>query len=274
MLPSIKQTPNPNGLLEDTLFIPAFLEDNQVGINRDPDYEARLMARDPQIAEALRWGNWSVFSGQFIRNFSRSRHVVKPFELPLDWLRWRSLDWGFAAPLSCHWWAMNPDSRRIYVYRELYQPGLTDPQQARKLNDLTAPGEVIAFTWADPSMWNKKTDTEIARSSYDVYLDNGVLLTKAVNDRQQGISKIRSALANLADGLPAMQIFDSCTALIRTFMSLVSDPKNPEDILDGQEDHAFDDCRYGLSNWTPPAPPLPAREKPKRLYPMQGRKGF
>src|SRR5262245_28126912 len=37
------------------------------------------------------------------------RHVVRPFEVPAEWMRFRSMDWGSASPFSVGWWAVVQD---------------------------------------------------------------------------------------------------------------------------------------------------------------------
>jgi hypothetical protein len=262
--------PNPNGVLETTVFIPAFLEDNQIGVSRDPEYEARLMRRDQALAAALRYGDWSVFSGQTFREWVRGRHVCRPFEIPGHWTQWRSVDWGFAAPWAVYWFAKNPDTRRVYVTKELYLAGVTDPQQARLIKEHSNPNVVYTFTWADPSMWSRDSSRTEVTTTAEIYQQNGVLLTKAVNDNQIKISKLHAILRDLPDGLPGLQVFEGmCPNLVRTVPALMSNPQHPEMLLDGQEDHGFDSVTYGLSNWTDPFP-----QKTSKPAPRQARSAF
>jgi hypothetical protein len=39
--------------------------------------------------------------------------VIPPFEIPKDWLRFRSMDWGSASPFSVGWWAIVQDDEAI-----------------------------------------------------------------------------------------------------------------------------------------------------------------
>jgi len=66
----VKEVTNPNGSKEKTIFIPAFIQDNQIGVSRDPNYEARLMARDALVGKALLEGDWTVFAGQAFASWS------------------------------------------------------------------------------------------------------------------------------------------------------------------------------------------------------------
>lgn len=255
----VKKCVTPNEVEEDTYFIPALLEDNPILLERDPEYEIRLMKREPTLAKALRFGDWTVFSGQVFREWNKERHVCKPFEIPEEWPRWRGIDWGFAAPFACLWFAKNPLNGHIYVYRELYKAGLTDPQQAKAINENSLPNEHFTFTFADPSMWTRRTTNEVATSTYDVYLKHSILLTKADNDHVNKKRKVHAVLGDMYDEQPVVKIFDTCKNLISTLPALISDPKRPEEIMDGQEDHAFDAFAYGLTNWRDPA--IPGKKK-------------
>lgn len=230
------------------------------------------------LAKMWRDGDWDVFAGQAFPEFMPEKngkdwHVVKPFDIPLNWQRWRGIDWGYAAPWSVHWFAKDPDTRRTYIYREIYKAGINDPQQAREINEVSR-GETFAFNFADPSMWTKRTTGDVATSSYDAYLANGVYLTKADNDHANKKRKMHSVLAPLPDGLPGLQIFSTCTNLIRILPILQTDPDKPEDILEGQEEHAYDSVTYGLTNYRDPAPEKPRKQVEQWTSPLVGMKGL
>jgi len=164
-----------------------------------------------------------------------------------------------AAPFSCHWYARNPDTKRIYVYRELYQAGLTDKAQAQAINDMTLPTEKIAFTYADPnSYWETHNQDGRAFTSADEYQKNGVMLTKADNSRVQGKHKVNEVLSDLADGEPGLQIYENCTHMIEQLETLPL-KEGTEDVDTRAEDHAYDELRYALTNErsTSAEPPKP-----------------
>lgn len=246
---TVKLRETPNEKQEKIFFVPARLEDNLLLMEKDPDYERKLTNRSEDLVEALRYGNWQVFAGQSFKVWRRERHVVKPFALPKSWPRWRAVDWGYHKPMSCHWYARDPDSGRIFVYRELYGPGMTDRAQARAIKEMTPDSEGITITYADPSMWERKNREGEVFSTADEYLAEGVTLIAADNDRMSGKRKVDRVLGNLPDGLPGLQVFENCHNLIRTLPMLVYDQTNPEDIDTTQEDHAYDDLRYALTNY-------------------------
>lgn len=225
----------------------------------DAAYWEMLNTLPEDLARAWRDGDWNVFAGQVFREWSESRHVVEPFDIPANWLRFRGVDWGDRKPWCCLWLARDPDNGRVYVYREEYETGLTDKRQAQRILDVTASGEKIKATYADPSMWTSHNFEDQTFSTADQYLKTGVVLVKADNNRIQGKRKISEFLSNLADKGPGLQVFRTCSNLIRTLPALVHDKVNVEDVDTKGEDHAYDALRYALTSLKPARPP--EREK-------------
>ena len=144
---------NPNGKMMNTYFIPSFMDDNVIGMERDPEYKERLRKSDPDLADALIDGNWSVFSGQAFRQFNQEIHTCLPFDIPKHFPRWRAVDWGSDKPFCCLWFARDPDIGRIYIYREVYAAGMTDSQQAETIVTNSPESEEINITFADPKSY-------------------------------------------------------------------------------------------------------------------------
>jgi phage terminase large subunit len=264
----VKKTQNPNGKWANTYFVPAFLEDNGIGVSRDPGYEERLMQRDPEVARALRYGDWTIFAGQAFSLWMKDRIACAEFDVPDWWPRWRAIDYGFDHPFTCGWFTMNPDTKRVYVYRALLKAGLTDTEQARIIKQMTAPDERIAFTYASPDMWARKTVGTRIFTSVDEYKDEGVPLTRAENDRLDGKRKVDRLLVDMLDELPGIQIFEPYYPVFKCMSTLVRDKNNPEDVEKVDGDDGYDMLRYGLTNLKP-APRKPQGEKPQQ-NPLKG----
>ncbi len=238
----------PNGKTETHYFIPALLSDNTILDRRDDGaYRKNLEARDPDTRRALLEADWDAFTGQAFSSWRRNQHVIPPFDIPEHYSMWRAVDWGYAAPWSCLTFAKDPDTGRVLVVQELYQTGLTDRQQARLIKDNTPTDWKINITYADPSMWTRKANEDRVFSTADEYRAEGVPLTKADNHRLTGKRKVDTLLANLPDGKPGLQIFETCPNLIRTLPALPRDPHRIEDVDSDAEDHAYDALRYGLT---------------------------
>ncbi len=248
----VKMVENPNDQEEKIYFIPAFIDDNKEGVKKDPNYRERLTKRDPITAKALIEGDWNVFTGQMFKEFSKNRHCVPDFVIPDHWEKWIGYDWGYDAPLCFLWLAMNPDTSKIYVYREMYKAGLTDPQQARAFIERSQNKLDFNYYWSDPSLWTARTIDEKAKSTADVFKDYGIVLNKANNNNIDKVRKIHQALADGYDGRPNLFIFEiACRNLIRTLPALMTDPKRTDVWLQDQEDHAPDALGYALTHWSP-----------------------
>lgn len=260
---------------EDYVFIPARVYDNPALVTADPEYIRQLENLPDELRRAYLDGDWDVLAGQFFREFSRERHVVQPFELPVWWRRFRSIDWGYNDPCAVLWHGVDGEGR-VYTYRELYIRYTRADQVAEKIRELSA-GENIAYTVASPDMWQKRGAVLKSCGGFEgesiaeLFALAGVPLTPADNSRIAGWQRVRSYLADGSDGQPRLRIFSTCENLIRTLPALVFDSRNREDAADG-EDHAPESLRYALmsrpapgSELKPPAPrpydPLSIEEK-------------
>jgi phage terminase large subunit len=238
----------------------------------NPEYQSWLDGLTGPLGKAWKDGDWDAFAGMAFPQWNRERHVVQPFEIPSHWLKWRATDWGFASPFCTLWLTKDPDTRRIYVYRELYAANLTDRQQARAIKDMSPEREGYFIHYADPSLWERKNREGQVFSTADEYKAEGVNLTKGDNDRLSGKRKVNNLLADLPDGEPGLQIFETCPHLIEQMGSLASDERNPEDVDTDQEDHAFDTLKYGLTNERRAEQKKPPKDGQR--HPLQGVKGL
>lgn len=93
------------------MFIPSRVSDNRF---LGDDYVANLFqVGSDALVKAWLEGDWSVIEGAFFDGWSIERHVVAPFTIPPDWLRFVSMDWGSAKPFSVGWWAVASDSINV-----------------------------------------------------------------------------------------------------------------------------------------------------------------
>lgn len=238
---------------EEYVFIPARVTDNPVLLERNPQYLATLENLPEHLRKAYLFGNWDVLEGQFFREFDRSLHVIAPTRLPMEWKRFRAMDWGYNDPCCVLWFAVAPEGR-IYVYRELYLRRTLSSEIAKRVKALSA-GERIAYTVASPDAWQQRgLKGAEGESIAEVFSKNGVPLLPADNARVAGWQRVREALAREADGLPELLIFETCSNLIRTLPTLTFDAHNCEDVSDLCEDHAPEALRYGLMSRPRPSP--------------------
>ena len=246
---------------EDYVFIPARVTDNPVLLRSNPQYLETLENLPEHLRKAYLDGNWDVLEGQFFQEFDRSLHVVDPTRLPMEWKRFRAMDWGYNDPCCVLWFAVAPEGR-LYVYRELYLRKTLSSEIARRVKALSE-GERIAYTVASPDAWQQRgLKGSEGESIAEVFSKNGVPLLPADNARVPGWQRVREALAKREDGTPELLIFATCRNLIRTLPTLTFDVHDCEDVSDNCEDHAPEVLRYGLMSRPRPAAP----EKQKRAY--------
>ena len=97
------------------IFIPALLDDNKFLREGDPDYKRRLLALPQRERKALLYGDWNIFEGQYFTEFS-DRHVIEPFEIPVGWRKFRTIDYGLDR-LACLWIAISPEGKFYEIGR-------------------------------------------------------------------------------------------------------------------------------------------------------------
>lgn len=200
--------------------------------------------------------DFSLSEGVFFPEWSEAKHVVSIRNIGPTWLRWVAIDWGFADPCCALWFARDPDTRRLCIYREMYHRGLREEQQAKLIKQLTGTERISQYV-ADPSMWNARTESN-RPSIASIYHASGVPIVPAGNSRISGWQVVRAALAGET---PRLQVLGCCRNLIRTLPEMVHDPLDVEDLADKiktakTEDHAVDALRYGLVAEAQPAATL------------------
>lgn len=166
---------------EDYRFIKALVDDNRVLMESDPDY-VRMLDNLPteELRRAWRYGDWSVFMGQYFTMWDERVHLVEPFPVPRHWARYLTLDYGLDM-LAAYWIAVSEEGL-AYVYREAYRSGLIISEAAELLREMGLDG--VGVIYAPPDLWNRRQDT--GKSAADIFAECGVPLTKADNRRVQG----------------------------------------------------------------------------------------
>ena len=246
----------------DRVFIPARVSDNPKLLAADPLYAARLQqSGSAQLVRAWLDGDWGIVEGAFFDKW-RMRNIIAPFEVPPDWTRFRSFDWGYAAPFSVGWWAVAADPvsaggitiprGAIIRYREWY--GSTGrPNEGLKLTAeevaqgivLRERGDTISHGVADPSIFASDGGPSLSERMGAICgrwrrADNARV---GRNGALGGWDQMRKRING--DGTtPMLFVFDTCRDFIRTIPVMQHDPDRPEDLDTDSEDHVADEARY------------------------------
>lgn len=221
-------------------FIPARLTDNPY-LAESGEYEAMLSSLPEVERKRLLDGDWDVAEGAAFPEFSKVIHVIDPYELPNNWIRIRSADYGYSSPSCVLWGAVDWDGN-IIIYRELYQSGLTGEQLANKINNLEVYDPPIHTSVLDGSCWSKSgTGPSIA----DSIIRSGVRFVPSNRDRISGKVELHRRLSiREKTGEPQLKVFSNCINLIRTLPTIPYAKNNAEDVDTKADDHAYDALRY------------------------------
>lgn len=218
-------------------FVPSTVFDNQALLQNDPTYLARLASLPEKERQALLYGDWDTYEGQYFEDFRtepdmraanaagcndsreqlkqqrRWTHVIEPFEIPSSWKIYRSFDWGYNRPFSVGWWAVDFDGV-VYRILELYgcteQPNTGIKWVPQQLFEQIAKVE-REHRWlkgkrihgvADPAIWDAQTGVSIAETAqkYGVYFDKGD------HERLPGWMQCHYRLAFDKNGFPMLPI--------------------------------------------------------------------
>lgn len=226
-------------------FIPATLFDNPY-LSDDGMYEANLLSLPDHQRRQLLEGDWDINEGAAFPEFNRNIHVVEPFEIPKNWVKFRACDYGYGSYSGVLWFAVAPDEQ-IIVYRELYVSRVL----ATDLADMVLESEVeekVRYGVLDSSLWHKRGDT--GPSLAETMIRKGCRWRpsdRSAGSRVAGKNEIHRRLqVDEFTEEPRMVIFNTCKNLIAQLPSLPLDKNNPEDVDTKSEDHLYDALRYGL----------------------------
>lgn len=249
--------------LTDAHLIEATTFDNES--NLPPDFFKTLeqvKINKPKRYACYVLNSWDETVGQFFGEFDRKIHSCKPFEISNEYKIYQCLDWGYAKPLACKWWAVAPNGTSAYCIREYYVTEKISPVAAAEIHALSKAmfgdyyikDRKITCMYADPSIFAKRGDSS-DKSIADDFMavlqekgDDGRVIRLPIypskNDRVQGWGIFRDMLAVQADGEPRAKWFDHCTHSIDTIPMMQYDDHKPEDMDSDLEDHACDADRY------------------------------
>lgn len=229
-----------------------------------PEYVAELEAiKDPNKRKAWLGGNWDVVSGgMFDADWDESYHIIRPFQIPHNWVIDRSFDWGSSKPFSVGWWAesdgsdvqladgtwMSTIKGDLFRIAEWYgwtgkanqglrmlandvAAGIIEREIAMGIHHRVKPGA------ADTSIWNVENGNSVAADmAKKVRLEDG--------RQYNGVQWLR------ADKSPGSRI--AGWEKVRRFLNgskprMIADPDNPEIVKQYPRDHpglfVFSNCR-------------------------------
>ena len=242
-----KASPEEGGMMRQ--YIPARVNDNPALLAEDPNYIDKLKGiGSDALVRAMLEGDWNIVEGAFFDCWSDDKHIVKPFRIPDQWMRFMSGDWGSRKPFAFHWFAVCSDDTQIksgqiiprgalIVYKEWYgSPAhkdvglkLTAEEVGSGLKERIV--EPISYSVLDPAAFNQDGGPSIAER---MYAAGGPMFVRADNKRiarkgaMGGWDIVRARL--VGEEHPMIFFFSNCVDIIRTLPAMQHDQNNPEDL--------------------------------------------
>jgi hypothetical protein len=235
-------------------FIPARLSDNPY-LDEGGEYEAGLSALPEAQRKKLLEGSWDVMEGAAFPEFDRNTHVVEPFEIPHNWRRFRSCDYGYRDHTAVYWFAINPTTSQLVVYRELYINKITGKPLARLILSKESE-ERVDYGILDGSVWRLTGQT--GPSVAEDMISEGCrwrVADRGKGSRLNGKNRLHEILSIDEFGNPGIVFFPHCRQILADLPMIPSDPKGGEDIDPNfKNDHSYDSLRYGIMSRPKPNP--------------------
>ena len=191
----------------------------------------------------LRYGIWAAAEGTVFEDvWDRQRNVITPFEIPKEWPRYLSIDFGYTNPFVCLWAAIDPDGR-IYIYRQIYKTKTLVEDHAKVIKDV--------------SRWGQKDGEPLPR---EIIVDHdaedratlerhlGMATTRAHKTVSDGIQAFAARLRPAGDGKPRFMILRDC--LVEHDAELVR-AKKPIQLEDEPDVYVWD-TRQGMKKGEQP----------------------
>lgn len=234
----------------DYMFIPSLVFENKYIMEHDPNYIKVLENLPEDRKQAMLYGNWDIFDGQFFPEFRRDIHVIEPFEIPKEWNKYIALDYGL--DMFAVLFIAIDTKGKAYVYNEIHKDNLIVSEASQTLKSYMRKTEFRGI-YAPPDLWNRNRDT--GKSTAELFYKDGIKFIKASNDRVSGWLNVKEWLRPYKTRHEQtgelieesnIKIFSNCLNLIKCIPQLQHDDKNPNDCNTEPHDitHITDALRY------------------------------
>jgi hypothetical protein len=228
------------------LFLPAKLDDNP-DKNFVAQYKLKLLSKPSHMRARYLYGDWdSVEGGFFQDDYNPLVHAIEPFKIPRDWPKFRSMDWGFKAPGTIGWFAMDPDEN-LYQFYEFNFRLMRDIDVAKRVVEI----ETRFGFWdkrerksrltgvADTQLWEERGDS--GKSKAAVFAGEGVYWQPA--DKASIARNAERITERLRDHdktkQPGLMVFKDCRKSLEMFSSIGVD----------ENDSTVPDKKSPLKHW-------------------------
>jgi PBSX family phage terminase large subunit len=226
----------------------------EVNITDNPHLNKQALALldddlDDDEKKIRREGLFVPKGGLVLREFDYNRHVIPGGrQVPITWKVYESVDHGFNAPTAILWHAVSPKGN-VVTFKEHYQRQWVIRQHAEKIKQVrTEIGRMPELSVCDPSMSQRRGESERGLSAIQVYQEHGIRLMQAKRDVDGRINKMNEYLKynkwHITEDCPntikeargyAFKIYNSAK---------IADRNNVREEPNKKNDHAMDSAGY------------------------------
>jgi hypothetical protein len=202
------------------------------------------------------YGDWdSMEGGYFEDDYNPSVHVRKPFKIPRDWPKFRAMDWGYKAPGTIGWFAMDKEEN-LYLFYEFNFRLMKDHEVAKRVVEIE---QRFGF-WdkrerksrltgvADTQLWEERGDS--GKSKAAVFASHGVFWQQADKASiARNAERISARLRDYdKDKPPGFVVFEECRQTQMMLAAIGRDEKD-DTIPDKKSKHKhwFDMVAYAAA---------------------------
>lgn len=194
---------------------PRLFRDDGAMTDAGAEYMATLDALTGVRRLRLRDGIWASAEGIVYERWDEAAHIIDRFDIPEDWPRVWSVDFGFTNPFVCQCWVTDPDGRLILEWEVYYSRRLVeehcetiarhcmvDPEFVR---DGSGRGGTWHGEWRVPRPAGVICDWDAeGRATFSQHL--GIPTRKANKKVRDGIQAVDSRMAVAEDGRPRLML--------------------------------------------------------------------
>lgn len=246
------------------LFVPAKVSDNP---GLDPaEYALSLGELNETLRQQLMDGDWGAFEGAAFT--ITADHLIRPFDMPEQFERFESMDYGLNNPTAWLAWAVDYEQNLI-AFDEYYKPGLpseTAPVILAKRQDWRSQvcygdPNSLAMRTGSQTRWGEPATVET------LFADEGVYINRGNDNPRAGYAHLRELLKLDPErrfpiwhpragepGAPRMFIVaQDCSELAAQLTAAPLQPngkRNAGEMVDpeweGRHGHAIAAARYGV----------------------------
>lgn len=199
-----------------------------------------------------RFGIWASAEGLVYGDvWDESIHLIPRFEIPNNWRRIVTIDFGFTNPFVCQWWGIDGDSR-MYRYREIYMTQRTVQEHWETIKKFS--GENIEAWIADHDAEDRATlrklgcYTQRAKKAIRPGIDATIERLKKAGDGKARLFYMKDSLLEVDAALvEAKKPYCTEHEYEGYLWAPPSEGRAAKEIPIQVDDHGLDGTRYGVA---------------------------